>query len=195
MKYNISSLLPFWLWQLPVFTQLSIDILHIHNSIIHQRAYRNSDTAKRHCIDRQIKYMQNDKCYYDRYWQCKHGYDRCPIIHKEQKQNHNNKQRSFCQCTLYIVNCIVYEITLTEDVGRNSYIWWHCLLHCVKSIFNILHQHRCICLILLCNSDKYRGFALFCGKSEFRISAADCDFGNIRQFHNILVNSVVNCGK
>ena len=102
--------------------QTLVDILHVHDGIIHQRTDGDSHTSQAHGIYRKAHIVQGKDGGNQWQRQC-HQRDDCgTYVGKEQEKHDDNENTSLQQRLLNVSDGTFDETALTEDVCGNLYV-------------------------------------------------------------------------
>ena len=132
MKYDIDNRLAFAGRQKPVLPQALVDIFHVDNRIVDETAYGNGDAAETHSIDSVAQCIEYEYRYYDRQRQCYYRNNRSADVHQEDEQYDDDKQRTLDERTLEIAHRALYEVVLTENIGRYFHVGGQGQCHCFE---------------------------------------------------------------
>ncbi len=129
MVYHPESALALPFGQTAVLAQPLVHILHIHYRVIHKAANRYRYAAEAHGIDSHTHGIEYQHRHYYGERKRYHRYHSRAHVHQEHEQHYYHKERALGERALQITYCAVYEVTLTENVGRHPYIGRQTRLH------------------------------------------------------------------
>ena len=161
-----------------------VDVLHVHDGVIHQRADGDGHASQTHGVDGQPHVVQRQQRHHKRQRQGDKGDERGAHVGQEEEQDDDHEDAALYERVLHVADGAFYEAALAEDVGRDLDVGGQVLLQVFQSLLQSLGQLQRTGGGLFGDCQQHGRFAPFGGQTQAGQLGTDTYVGNVLQRHD-----------